>query len=76
MKNSLLRFYLVFLLMSLVLFSCENHQISQDTTSGNPIILERRPNERHPVEPNEAPSESQKSKKTRRKYISRSSNWC
>ncbi len=76
MKNSLLRFYLVFLLMSLVLFSCENHQISQDTTSGTPNIMERKPEGRHPVEPNEAPAESQKGKKSRRKYVSKLSNWC
>lgn len=76
MKNGLLRFYLIFLLMSLVLFSCENNQISQDTTTESPSLIERKPIERHPVEPNEAPADSQKSKKSPRKYVSKLSNWC
>ena len=76
MKNGLLRFYLLFMIMSLALFSCENHEISsQWGTTENTI--QRRPESRHPVEPNDTPAEPEKSgKKPRRNYNARSSNWC
>jgi hypothetical protein len=76
MKNGLLRFYLLFMFMSLALFSCENHEISNHRgTTENAI--QRKPESRHPVEPNEAPEEAQKSnKRPRRNYNARSSNWC
>ena len=53
MKNGLLRFYLLFMFMSLGLFSCENHEISNHwgTTQNN---LQKRPDSRHPNELNEA----------------------
>lgn len=80
MKNGLFRFYLLFMVMSLGLFSCENHEITNHwgTTDSNiPTNIQRRPEGRHPVEPNDAPAESQKgAKKPRRQYIARSSNWC
>jgi hypothetical protein len=79
MKNGLLRFYLVFMFVSIGLFSCENHQINHDTTGTTqsiPQTIQRRPDNRHPVEPNEAPVEGKKGKKSQRKYIARSSNWC
>jgi hypothetical protein len=80
MKNGLLRFYLLFMVMSLALFSCENHEITNHwgTTDTNiPTSIQRKPEGRHPVEPNDSPAESQKSsKKPRRQYIARSSNWC
>lgn len=75
MKNGLLRFYLVFMFVCLALFSCENRDLSQDAREGKQTIIERKPESRHPVEPNEAPVESQKGKKSRRIY-SRSSNLC
>lgn len=79
MKNGLLRFYLLFMFVSVGLFSCENHEINQDTTqdtSKSLDAIERKPESRHPVEPNDAPADSQKGKKSKRKYIARSSNWC
>lgn len=75
MKNGLLKFYLIFMLVSVALFSCENHQINLDTTESAETI-QRQPENRHPIEPNGAPAESQKGKKTKRKYVARSSNWC
>lgn len=76
MKNKLLRFYLLFMCMSLALFSCENHEIAKGWgTTEN--IIQRKPESRHPVEPNDTPEESQRSnKKPRRQYTARSSNWC
>ncbi|AUN97102.1 hypothetical protein DOM21_16190 [Bacteriovorax stolpii] len=76
MKNGLLRFYLVFMFVSLALFSCENRDLSSDAREAKQSIIDRKPDMRHPVEPNEAPAEPQKGKKSRGKYISRSSNWC
>lgn len=77
MKNGLLRFYLLFMFMSLGLFSCENHEISNHwgTTQNN---LQKRPDSRHPNELNESPvDDSQKNeKKPRRKFNPKSSNWC
>lgn len=64
------------MIMSLALFSCENHEISnhQGTTENN---IQRKPESRHPVEPNDTSESQQKSnKKPRRQYIARSSNWC
>ena len=78
MKNRLLRFYFIFMLMALALFSCENHDLTQENTFNSSIIqnrFERKPESRHPVEPNEAPVEGQKGKKSRRTF-SRSSNLC
>lgn len=76
MKNGLLRFYFVFMLVSVALFSCENHDLSQSARETKQTIIERKPESRHPVEPNEAPAEPQKGKKSRGKYVARSSNWC
>lgn len=75
MKNGLLRFYLLFMFVSVGLFSCENHEINLDTTK-NSEVIERKPESRQPGEPNDAPSDSQKGKKSKKKYIARSSNWC
>lgn len=78
MKNGLLRFYLLFMLMALALFSCENHDMTLDssgTSQNNQNAIQRKPDTRHPVEPNEAPAEEQKGKKMRRMY-SRSSALC
>ena len=78
MKNGLLRFYLIFMLMALALFSCENHDMSLDnsgTSQNNQNTLDRKPDARHPVEPNGAPAEGQKGKKMRKTY-SRSSTLC
>lgn len=74
-KNGLLRFYLFFLLMSLALFSCENQDLTQDSQSNQPAF-ERKPENRHPVEPNDSPGEVTKGKKIRRKFTARSRNWC
>jgi hypothetical protein len=80
MKNGLLRFYLLFMVMSLALFSCENHEITKQWGSSDtniPASIQRRPEGRHPEGPNDTPAESQKSgKKPRRQYNARSSNWC
>lgn len=76
MKNGLLRFYLIFMLVALALFSCENHDLTQDNSGTSQNILDRKPESRHPVEPNGAPVEGQKGKKTPRRAVSRSSNWC
>ncbi len=76
MKNGLLRFYFIFMIVCLALFSCENHDLSHNARESKQSIIERKPDGRHPVEPNEAPAESQKGKKSRKKYVSRSSNWC
>ena len=76
MKNGLLRFYLFFMFMSLALFSCENHEISKQWGSTD-NTLQRRPENRHPLELNEAPAESEKGqKKPRRNFSAKSSNWC
>lgn len=76
MKNGLFRFYLLFILVSLALFSCENHEVLNHW-GANENTIQRRPESRHPVEPNEAPIESEKSgKKSRRNYNARSSRWC
>ena len=75
MKNGLLRFYLLFMLVSVALFSCENHELSHDN-SGTTQNFQRKPDNRQPVEPNEAPGGQQKGKKSQRKYVARSSNWC
>ncbi|MBY0412715.1 MAG: hypothetical protein K2Q18_01050, partial [Bdellovibrionales bacterium] len=67
-----------FMIMSVALFSCENHQVSHDTTDNAGSSIQRKPESRHPAEPNDSSSEEQgrpKSKKTR-KYTARSSNWC
>ena len=76
MKNGLLRFYLLFMVMSLGLFSCENHEMSKSWgTTGNE--LQRKPESRHPNELNDNPVESQKNeKKPRRNFNAKSSNWC
>ncbi|MBC7714812.1 MAG: hypothetical protein H7177_15810 [Rhizobacter sp.] len=77
MKNGLLRFYLVFMVVALALFSCENHDLTQDNpTRSSQSIIERKPDERAPVEPNGIPAEGQKSKKIPRRTYSRSSNLC
>jgi hypothetical protein len=73
MKSSLFKFYFIFMLFSLVLFSCENHDLTQNSESSIQTILERKPENRHPVEPNTEPP---KSKRSPRKYISRMSTWC
>ncbi len=79
MKNGLFKFYFIFMVMSLMLFSCENHdfsiEINQSSDSQNET-LERKPENRHPLEPNEAPASPSKTKKHYRKNHSRSSNWC
>lgn len=76
MKNGLLRFYFVFMIVSLVLFSFESRDQGLNIRATKESLIERKPDNRHPVEPNGAPSEPQKGKKSRGKYISRSSNWC
>jgi hypothetical protein len=76
MNNGLLRFYFVFMLVALALFSCENNNLTQESSEALHKSIQRKPESRHPVEPNEAPVEGQKSKKTPRRLYSRSSNWC
>ena len=76
MKNGLLRFYLIFMVMCLALFSCENHEISNFNSGTSENNLQRRPDERRPIEPNGAPEESQKSKRSPKRYYSRSKNLC
>ena len=76
MKNGLLRFYLLFMFLSLGLFSCENHEMSSHWGT-NDNTFQRKPESRHPVEPNEIPTEPQETgKKSRRNYNARSTNWC
>jgi hypothetical protein len=80
MKNELIRFYLIFMLMALALFSCENHDLTQDSSGAGQSTFERKPEERDPVEPNGIQNEGQgdgrKNKKTPRRMFSRSSNLC
>jgi hypothetical protein len=72
MKNGLFRFYFVFMLVCLGLFSCENNNISREAQDGETMI-HRSPDQRHPVEPN---NETGKGKKSQRKFYSKSSNLC
>ncbi|MBC7430308.1 MAG: hypothetical protein H7336_16965 [Bacteriovorax sp.] len=76
MKNGLLRFYLVFMVVALALFSCENHDLTQDKGRSSQNTIERKPDGRVPTEPNGTPVEGQKSKKIPRRTYSRSSNLC
>jgi hypothetical protein len=73
-KNGLLRFYLLFMVLSLALFSCENHDLTINTQDKGPTTR------RHPVDPNMTPSESPgeviRGKRIRRNHTSRSRNWC
>lgn len=71
MKVKLFRFYFLFLVLASALFSCENNTLTHESFQDNDIKNERRPEERHPVEPNE----SSKGKKQPRR-ISRSSSLC
>lgn len=74
-NNGLLRFYLFFMFMSFALFSCENHEMSQSSNNHDSAI-ERKPESRHPAGPDVAPEGPKSGKKSKRNYISRSSNWC
>ena len=79
MKNGLLKFYFIFMVLSFMLFSCENHDFSLENNQSLDNLnekIERKPENRHPLEPNEAPGGQIKRKKHYRKFISRSSNWC
>lgn len=62
--------------MCLALFSCENHEVSHFNSGTSDNSIQRKPNERQPVEPNGAPEESQKGKRSPKKYYSRSMNLC
>jgi len=74
-KNGLFRFYLLFMLLSLALFSCENHDLTIDSQQEATPTTRR-----HPVDPNVTPTESPteviKGKKIRRNHTSRSRTWC
>jgi hypothetical protein len=77
MKNGLLRFYLVFMLVTVALFSYENHSLAPEASSrSTDSSLDRKPDERAPVEPNGIPVEGQKNKKIPRRTYSRSSTLC
>jgi hypothetical protein len=74
MKNGLFRIYLLFMIMSVALFSCENREVSQEANNGETMI-QRKPDQRHPVEPNND-NQGKKGKKPHRKFYSPSSNLC